>query len=240
MEKEKEKILLSKNNTLLNEEEYEKISDNEKENENEEKEIKLLNKKTKRSKIKNFKNLSQYMSETQDKNSKSLWGTEKPLKLDELTLNINTDDTMEKIKKTVWNEKKKTFVIEKFDGFGRKIKNESGKLVKKNENYHPYKNWKKKNKTSIQQVGEIEKEYNLNSAKERLIEKKNLKNKKNDMKSIEQVLKDKKKKFKELQKKNKLFSKRQLRQQQLRNRINLNSKSQTFIKRKVNRKRKKK
>ena len=60
------------------------------------------------------------------------------------------------------------------------------------------------------------------------------------MKSIEQVLKDKKKKFKELQKKNKLFSKRQLRQQQLRNRINLNSKSQTFIKRKVNRKRKKK
>jgi hypothetical protein len=180
------------------------------------------------------------MSETQKKNSKSLWGTEKPLKLDELTLNINTDDTMEKIKKTVWNEKKKTFVIEKFDGFGRKIKNESGKLVKKNENYHPYKNWKKKNKTSIQQVGEIEKEYNLNSAKERLMEKKNLKNKKNDMKSIEQVLKDKKKKFKELQKKNKLFSKRQLRQQQLRNRINLNSKSQTFIKRKVNRKRKKK
>ena len=240
MEKEKEKILLSKNNTLLNEEEYEKISDNEKENENEEKEIKLLNKKTKRSKIKNFKNLSQYMSETQDKNSKSLWGTEKPLKLDELTLNINTDDTMEKIKKNVWNEKKKTFVTEKFDGFGRKIKNESGKIVKKNNNYHPYKIWKKKNKISIQQVGEIEKEYNLNSAKERLIEKKNLKNKKNDMKSIEQVLKDKKKKFKELQKKNKLFSKRQLRQQQLRNRINLNSKSQTFIKRKVNRKRKKK
>ena len=44
----------SKNTNLLNEEEDEKISDNDKENENEEKEIKLLNKKTKRSKIKNI------------------------------------------------------------------------------------------------------------------------------------------------------------------------------------------
>ena len=238
MEKEKEKILMKRN---MEEEEknYEDVNIINDDEEEEKPELKLLNKKIKRSKIKNFKNLNEYMSDTQDKNSKSLWGTEKPIKLDELTLNINTDDTMEKIKKTVWNEKKKTFVTEKFDKFGRKIKNESGKFIKKNDNYHPYKNWKRKTKMSIQKIGEVEKEYNVKSAQDRLIEKKNnLKGKKNDMKSIEQVLKEKKKKFKELQKKNKNFSKRKLREQQLKHRINLNSKSQTFIKRKISRRRK--
>ena len=81
---------------------------------------------------------------------------EKPIELDELTMNINTDDTYEKIKKTVWNNKKKTFETHMVDKLGNRIKNESGKSVKKNENFHPYKDWKKKSKLTIQNAGEIE------------------------------------------------------------------------------------
>ena len=56
------------------------------------KETKFLGKKIKRSQIKNFKNPTQYISDTKDTtNSKSLWGGEKPLELNEVTLNINTD-----------------------------------------------------------------------------------------------------------------------------------------------------
>ena len=74
--------------------------------------MKLLGKKVKRSKIQNFKNLSQCIFSTKEENpeiSKNLWGGETPLELDELTMNINTDDTYERMKKTVWNNKKKDF-----------------------------------------------------------------------------------------------------------------------------------
>ena len=127
------------------EEEQKELEENNKKIE----ELKLLGKKVKRSKIRNFKNLSQYISNQKEENneiSKNLWGGEKPLELEELTMNINTDDTYERVKKTVWNSKKKTFQTQMLDGFGNKIKNESGQMIKKSDKYHPYKEWKKKSK----------------------------------------------------------------------------------------------
>ncbi len=142
--------------------------------------------------------------------------------------------------------KKKTFVKEKIDNLGNKIvRNDLGKNVKKNENFHPYKNWKKKFKTSLQNVGEIEIKNNINSAKERLKQKKfnnnNIKNNnKNEIKNLQQIIKEKKKKFKNEQKKNKLFSKKKFKENLLKNAVHLNSKKQTFFKRKVNRFKRKK
>ena len=197
--------------------------------------------KIKRSQMKSFKNPNFFISteaETNDK-KKSLWGNEKPIELDELTLNINTDDTMQTQRKTVWNEKKKKFVTANVDKSG-KIRNESGKVVKKNEKYHPYKDWKSKSKLAIQNVGEVEKEYTVQSAKERFIERKRNKSVKNEVKNIAQILKEKKRKFKDMQKKNKKFSKKQFIQNQLKQKVNLNSRSQTFIKKRINIKRKRK
>ena len=64
---------------------------------------------------------------------------------------------------------------------------------------------------SIQNAGEIEKESTVRDAKERFIERKAMKNQKSDLKNFQQVLKEKKKKFKEAQRKNKKFSKAKLR-----------------------------
>ena len=197
--------------------------------------------KIKRSQIKNFKNPNHFISTEVDTNDKkrSLWGNEKPIELDELTLNINTDDTMQTQRKTVWNEKKKKFVTANVDKSG-KIRNESGKVVKKNDKYHPYKDWKSKSKLAIQNVGEVEKEYTVQSAKERFIERKRNKSVKNEVKNIAQILKEKKRKFKDMQKKNKKFSKKQFVQNQLKQRVNLNSRKQTFINKRINIKRKRK
>ena len=238
IEKEKEKLLKKQESEILAEEERMEFEEKEIDTKPEEpkKETKFLGKKIKRSQIKNFKNPTQYISDTKDTtNSKSLWGGEKPLELNEVTLNINTDDTMIARKKTVWNDKKKNFVTTVVDGSGR-IKNESGKIVKKNDKYHPYRDWKKTSKMSIQNAGEIEKESTVRDAKERFIERKAMKTQKSDLKNFQQVLKEKKKKFKEAQRKNKKFSKAKLRASELSQRVNLNSRSQTFIKRKINKK----
>ena len=195
-------------------------------------ELKLLGKKVKRSKLRNFKNLSQYISNTKEENkelSKNLWGGEKPIELEELTMNINTDDTYERIKKTVWNNKKKTFKTQIVDGLGNKIRNESGQKIKKNDKFHPYKEWKRKSKLSIQNVGEIENQTNIRNVKERILEKKENKNNKSTLKSFEQILKGKKKEFKENQKKKKQFSKKKYKENLIKQRVHLNSKSQTFI-----------
>ena len=233
----KQKIQIEKENKLFNN------NDNNDNNNNNEKNF--LSKKIKRSQIKSFKNPLQYISNSKEEN-KNLWGNEKPLKLDELTLNINTDDTLQTHNKTIWDSKKKTFVKEKIDNLGNKIvRNDLGKNVKKNEKFHPYKNWKKKFKTSLQNVGEIEIKNNINSAKERLKQKKfnnnNIKNNnKNEIKNLQQIIKEKKKKFKNEQKKNKLFSKKKFKENLLKNTVHLNSKKQTFFKRKVNRFKRKK
>ena len=118
------------------------------------------------------------------------------------------------------------------DKFGNKIKNESGLNIKKNENYHPYKEWKKKSKLSIQNVGEIENKNFVKKVREKILERKDNQNKGNlsTLKSFEQILKGKKKQFKENQKKNKQFSKKKYKENILKQRVHLNSKSQTFIK----------
>jgi ATP-dependent RNA helicase DDX54/DBP10 len=256
---EKEREILSKQKELeMIEHEHYEADDNDDDNNNNDNEISIDEnnnnnntqqrsskaahpRKLKRSQIKNFKNPNHFISteiDSADK-KKSLWGNEKPIELDELTLNINTDDTMQTQRKTVWNEKKKKFVTANVDKSG-KIRNESGKVVKKNEKYHPYKDWKSKSKLAIQNVGEIEKEYTVQSAKERFIERKRNKSVKNEVKNIAQILKEKKRKFKDMQKKNKKFSKKQFVQNQLKQRVNLNSRTQTFIKKRINVKRRKK
>ena len=202
------------------------------ENEKQIQQLKLLGKKVKRSKIRNFKNLSQYISNEKVENqeiSKNLWGGEKPIELEELTMNINTDDTYDRVKKTVWNNKKKTFQTQIMDGFGNRIRNESGQLTKKNDKYHPYKEWKRKSKLTIQNAGEIENQIHIRNVKERILERKENKNIKSTLKSFEQILKGKKKEFKENQKKNKKFSKKKYKESLIRERVHLNSKSQTFI-----------
>ena len=211
------------------EEEQKEIEENNKKIE----ELKLLGKKIKRSKIRNFKNLSQYISNQKEENneiSKNLWGGEKPIELEELTMNINTDDTYERVKKTVWNSKKKTFQTQMVDGFGNKIKNESGQMIKKSDKYHPYKEWKKKSKLSIQSVGEIENQTHIRNVKERILERKENKKSKSTLKSFEEILKGKKKQFKENQKKNKQFSKKKYKENMIKQKVHLNSKTQTFIK----------
>ena len=211
------------------EEEQKELEENNKKIE----ELKLLGKKVKRSKIRNFKNLSQYISNQKEENneiSKNLWGGEKPIELEELTMNINTDDTYERVKKTVWNSKKKTFQTQMVDGFGNKIKNESGQMIKKSDKYHPYKEWKKKSKLSIQSAGEIENQTHIRNVKERILERKENKTSKSTLKSFEEILKGKKKQFKENQKKNKQFSKKKYKENMIKQKVHLNSKTQTFIK----------
>ena len=233
LEKKREEELEKKNieDDKIYEEEQKQLEENNKKME----QMKLLGKKIKRSKIQNFKNLSQCISGTKEENrenSLKLWGGERPLELEELTMNINTDDTYEKVKKTVWNNKKKTFETHMLDKLGNKIKNESGLNIKKNENFHPYKEWKKKSKLSIQNAGEIENKNFVKNVKERIMERRENKNKGNlsTLKSFEQILKGKKKQFKENQKKNKQFSKKKYKENMLKTRVHLNSKSQTFIK----------
>ena len=233
LEKKREEELEKKNieDDKIYEEEQKQLEENNKKME----QMKLLGKKIKRSKIQNFKNLSQCISGTKEENrenSLKLWGGERPLELEELTMNINTDDTYEKVKKTVWNNKKKTFETHMLDKLGNRIKNESGLNIKKNENFHPYKEWKKKSKLSIQNAGEIENKNFVKNVKERIMERRENKNKGNlsTLKSFEQILKGKKKQFKENQKKNKQFSKKKYKENMLKTRVHLNSKSQTFIK----------
>ena len=233
LEKRREEELEKKNieDDKIFEEEQKNLEENNKKIE----QMKLLGKKIKRSKIQNFKNMEQCISSTKEENKEKemkLWGGEKPIELEELTMNINTDDTYEKVKKTVWNTKKKTFETHMLDKFGNKIKNESGLNIKKNENYHPYKVWKKKSKLSIQNVGEIENKNFVKKVREKILERKDNQNKGNlsTLKSFEQILKGKKKQFKENQKKNKQFSKKKYKENILKQRVHLNSKSQTFIK----------
>ena len=191
------------------------------------KESKYLGKKIKRSKMLSFKNQDQYISS--EKNDKiNLWGNEKPLNLEELTLNINCDDTMEKKQKEVWNKKKGTFEKVKYDSFGNIIKNGSNSQQKKD--FHPFKKWKKKNKIVFQKIGEIENENKIRKNKELIQEKKEEKQIKSETKTLEQLLKTKKQQFKEKQKKYKKFSKKKYKENLIKQRVNLNSKSQTFIK----------
>jgi ATP-dependent RNA helicase DDX54/DBP10 len=199
----------------------------------------LLGKKVKRSKLKNFKKNNQFISETKQTNSKSLWGDEKPLSLDELTLNFVPDDgNTNSTKKTVWDPKKKNFVRGKVDKSGKLIKtNEAGVKIKSNDkNPKAYQTWKKKNKLRVQNVGEMENEKIINNAdnmfRERKMNKRmktsGPKKGKNELKSFDQIFKDKKDKFKKQSRKN--FSKKDAKVRQINEKSHLNRKSFAMVK----------
>ena len=62
------------------------------------------------------------------------------------------------------------------------------------------------------------------------MERKESKKSKSTLKSFEEILKGKKKQFKENQKKNKQFSKKKYKENMIKQKVHLNSKTQTFIK----------
>lgn len=202
----------------------------------------FLGKKLKRSQIRNFRNNPNYISEKKENNT-SLWGDEKPITLDELTLNIAPDDdSLANKKRLVWDPKKKNFVNSNVDKTGKIIKNnEAGVRVKsKDKNPHSYQKWKKKNRLRVQNVGEMENDKITGTAdtmfKERKLNKSmkgsktgDSKKGKNEVKNFDQLLKAKKEKFKKQFGKN--FSKKAAKERQIRERSNLNRKSQVFIRR---------
>lgn len=206
-------------------------------------ELKLLGRKIKRSQIRNFKNNPHYISEKdQVQNKKSLWGNEKPITLDELTLNLlpDNDDGSNIKKKLVWDNKKKNFIKAKVDKKGNIIKkNEAGVKIKKdNKIQSQFTKWKKKNRANIQKIGEIENETYVMNAQSRFKDRKINKFKKDERnnkkigeaKSVQQILKEKKEKFKFDQRKN--YSKRDFKSRQIKEKSHLNRKSFALVKRK--------
>jgi hypothetical protein len=143
--------------------------------EDEDKKEDLLKNKRKRSKIRNFKENPHYISDKAD-GSKNLWGNEKPLDLEELTVNILPDDASNNKQKFVWDPKKKNFTFAKLDEGGKIIrKNESGVKIKEKDKFQAYKKWQKKTKLKIQKVGEEENTKIVNNAYDNLKEKRYLK-----------------------------------------------------------------
>jgi ATP-dependent RNA helicase DDX54/DBP10 len=201
----------------------------------------FLGKKQKRSQIRNFRNNPQFITEKQDK-STSLWGDEKPISLDELTLNIvPDDDNLHKRKKLVWDPKKKNFIKGNVDSRGKLIKmNEAGKAIKKGDKDPKlFQKWKKKNQIkSIPKVGELENDKLVNQAsnifRERKLAKRTGKMNKPEVKSFDQILKAKKDKFKYDNRKN--FSKRDAKERFIKDSAHLNRRSQAMVKKRKNKK----
>jgi ATP-dependent RNA helicase DDX54/DBP10 len=231
LEKRKEKLLRLENDAQIDIEE-------ELNNDNNNGTLKkdFLGKKVKRSQMRNFKNNPHYVTEKADKD-KSLWGDEKPISLDELTLNIvPDDDNLQKRKKIVWDPKKKNFVKGNVDKSGKLVKtNESGKQIKKGDkNPQLFQKWKKKNQMkSIPKVGDLENDKIVNHAsnifRERKSSKRDGQKVKNEVKSFDQILKTKKDKFKQENRKH--FSKRDAKERGIKDKAHLNRRSQAMIKR---------
>jgi ATP-dependent RNA helicase DDX54/DBP10 len=197
----------------------------------------FLGKKQKRSQIKNFKNNPHYVSDKQEKD-KSLWGDEKPISLDELTLNIVPDDEnkLHKQKKLVWDPRKKNFVKGNVDRQGKLVRqNEAGKAIKKGDKDPKlFQRWKKKNQMkSIPKVGELENDKLVNQAsnafKERKFAKRTgKKGPESEVKSFDQILKVKKDEFKKNNRKS--FSKRDAKERFIKGSAHLNRRSQAMVK----------
>lgn len=200
----------------------------------------FLGKKIKRSQVRNFRNNKNFISDSKEaaSNKKSLWGDEKPLTLDEITLNILPDDDEGAKKKIVWDNKKKNFVKGFGDKKGNMIKkNESGKRINKDDKTPSiFKKWKKKNRASIQKIGEIENETAVTNAKSRFKDgKMNRLNKgskenqlkKGEAKSMQQILKGKKDKFKFDSRKS--YSKKDAKNRQISDKSHHNRKSFALV-----------
>ena len=200
----------------------------------------LLGKKIKRSQVRNFRNNPNYISENKEAaNKKSLWGDEKPISLEELTLNLLPDnDDGGTRKKMVWDNKKRNFVNATTDKKGNIIKkNESGVKVKKDDKTPSiFKKWKKKNKASIQKIGEMENDVAVTDAKSRFKDGKmnrlnrssTVTKKQGEAKSMQQILKGKKDKFKFDQRGS--YSKRDFKSRQITDKSHLNRKSFALVK----------
>lgn len=204
----------------------------------------FLGKKIKRSQIRNFRNNPHFISDNKTdpaSKQKNLWGDEKPISLDELTLNLlpDNDDGSGTRKKMVWDNKKKNFINAKVDNKGKIVikKNEAGARIKKDDKRpSQFKKWKKKNKTNIQKIGELESENAVTSAQKRFKDGKmnrlnrgSKQNKEGQAKSLQQILKAKKEKFKFDQRKN--YSKRDFKSRQISDKSHLNRKSFALVKR---------
>ena len=208
--------------------------------------LKLLGRKVKRSQIRNFRSNPNYIADSKDAQNqiskKSLWGDEKPITLDELTMNIlpDNDEGSNNKKKLVWDNKKKNFIRGKVDNKGNIIKkNESGVKIKKDDKSpSQFKKWKKKNKANIQKVGETENDIHVANAQSRFKDRKmnrmnksgNINNKKvGEAKTAQEILKGKKEKFKFDHRRN--FSKRDFKSRQINDKSHLNRKSFALVKR---------
>lgn len=210
--------------------------------------LKLLGRKVKRSQIRNFRDNPHFIAEIKEtqhiKNQpkKNLWGDEKPITLDELTLNLlpDNDDGSNTRKKTVWDNKKKNFVRANVDKKGKIIvkKNESGVRIKKDDKSpSQFKKWKKKNKANIQKVGEIENELHVQNAQTRFKDRKmnkmnksgNPNKKTGEAKTAQQILKGKKEKFKFDQRRT--YSKKDFKSRQINEKSHQNRKSFALVKR---------
>lgn len=237
IEKKKEKFLKSKiEDEIESEEEDPKVKPKKEIFHNYE--DNLLGKKVKRSKLRNFRNNPSFVSNDKAETSKikNLWGGEKPIGLEELTLNIAPDCENSMKKKTVWDNKKRNFVTAKVDKKGMVI-NESGKRVKKGDkNPQLFKTWKKKNKMKIQRVGEMESEKVVENAKNIFTQRKVNKNNKNinekdkpkdEVKSFGQVMKSKEEEFKKHSRKG--FSKKSFKEKEIKEKAHLNRRSQVMI-----------
>ena len=85
--------------------------------------------------------------------SEKLWGNEVPIDLNELTLNMVPDDSMDKkkVSKYAWNEKKNKFVTGQTDSKGNLLKkNEAGVRVKVDDKKpSSFKKWLSRNKNNL-------------------------------------------------------------------------------------------
>lgn len=196
----------------------------------------FLGKKIKRSQVRNFRNNPNFISDSKD-HKKSLWGDEKPISLDEVTLNLLPDNDEGNKKKIVWDNKRKNFVKGTTDGKGNIIKkNEAGKRIKKDDKTPSvFKKWKKKNRTGIQKVGEMENDTAVSNAKSRFkdgkmnrMNRSSIQKKKGEAKSMQQILKGKKDKFKFDQRRN--YSKRDFKSRQINEKSHYNRKSFALVK----------
>lgn len=218
-------------------------SKSKKQNINVEEEIKvnndnMLNKK--RNLLKDYKDSKNYISNTKIK-GQSLWGEEEPVDLTEVTLNLVSDDVSKmKSTKYAWNEEKKKFVTGVTDSKGNLKKNESNKVIKHSDKKPDYfKRWKSKNRDKLQNFGEMENKkpfeyrnnkFNRNNNDEKNNYSNKSKNVKNELKSYDQLVKNKKDSSR---KKYKFAGQiRKLQENKIKDRTHLNTKSMVLVKKK--------
>lgn len=149
-----------KNNKSILRDINKEINDRIKNNINDANNTQLLNKKRKRSQITDFQsNKKQFINNIRDENeSKSLWGNEQPLNLDEITLNLIPDeDFTKKVSDYAWNEKLKKYVRGQTDKQGNLIKkNESGVRIKHDDKRPTsFKRWMSKYKNKINNPNDL-------------------------------------------------------------------------------------